>query len=108
MVVRNLVKVVLAVAGLAAQSGIARADAIDGEWCFGSETISIRGPRIRTPGGAELDGQYGRHDFRYVVPSGEPGAGGTVDMRLMGDELMLVRRPSGPADENWRRCKPIS
>jgi hypothetical protein len=86
----------------------ARADAIDGDWCFGSLALNIQGPRIRTPGGTELAGSYSRHDFSYVVPANEPGAGGQIAMSLRGDELMLLQRASESTPESWRRCKPTS
>lgn len=89
-------------------SGVARADAIDGDWCLGSLTLNIQGPRIRTPGGAEMAGNYGRHDFSYVVPPNEPGAGSQIAMSLRGDELMLLQRAGDTTPESWRRCKPTS
>ncbi len=89
----------------------ARADAIDGDWCFGAQTLTIRGSQIRTPGGNALSGRYGRHDFDYLVPANEEGAGSEATMRLQGDELMTLVRRSGThvsPPESWRRCKPIS
>ena len=89
----------------------ARADAIDGDWCFGAQTLTIRGSQIRTPGGNTSTGRYGRHDFDYLVPANETGAGSEVTMRLQGDELMTLVRKSGTivsAPESWRRCKPVS
>ena len=57
----------------------ARADAIDGNWCAADgRTFSIEGPKILTPGGTATTGDYTRHSFAYVVPSGEvvPGQKG--------------------------------
>jgi hypothetical protein len=88
-----------------------RADAIDGDWCFGAQTLTIRGSQIRTPAGTDMSGKYGRHDFDYVVPANEAGAGGEISMRLQGEELMtLVRSLGGTISppETWRRCKPVS
>lgn len=89
----------------------AKADAIDGDWCFGSSNLGIRGPDLRTPGGNQIKGDYDRHGFRYVVPAGESGAGGEVVMRLINDDNMMLTRKAGGTDgapETWRRCKPIS
>ena len=86
----------------------ARADAIDGDWCFATQNLNIQGPRIRTPGGNEMQGDYSRHGFSYVVPANETGAGTAIDMQLMGEELMLLTRNKTGTPENWRRCKPVS
>jgi hypothetical protein len=89
----------------------AKADAIDGDWCFGSSNLAISGPDLRTPVGNQIKGDYDRHGFRYVVPVGEAGAGGEVVMRLISDESMILTRKAGGTDgapETWRRCKPIS
>ncbi len=89
----------------------ALADAIDGDWCHGAQSLTIAGPRIRTPEGAEMTGDYNRHGFRYVVPDGAPQAGSEVVMVLNSEELMtLVRRSGGTQSqpESWRRCKPVS
>ena len=89
----------------------AAADAIDGDWCLGTLHLHILGPNIKTPGGTAMTGTYGRHDFRYVVPANEAGAGTEIDMQLMGEELMTLRRKLGTTEsppESWRRCKPTS
>jgi hypothetical protein len=85
-----------------------RADAIDGDWCSGvGKHMNIRGPRIVTPGGAELQGNYSRHFFSYVIPAGEPGAGSTMAIVLLGEHLAHARTggPDAPIQE-WRRCQP--
>ena len=93
----------------------AGADAIDGNWCNGVKRLEIDGPRIVTPGGNTLQGIYGRHDFTYTVPAGEPGAGANVDMELLGDDDMrLWPRGRSPDPQNggaqmWKRCAaPVS
>ena len=99
------------IAALIGCGGSARADAIDGDWCFGAQHLNIRGPAIRTPGGTQMSGDYGRHDFRYVVPANEDGAGSEVIMRLNHEEQMTLVRKTGAAmsaPETWRRCRPIS
>ena len=86
----------------------ARADAIDGDWCFATQNLNIQGPRIRTPGGNEMQGSYTRHTFDYVIPANETGAGTAIAMQLMGEEYMQLSRGAGSAPEVWRRCKPVS
>ena len=89
----------------------ARADAIDGDWCFGPQNLNIQGSAIRTPGGTQMSGDYQRYSFRYVVPSNEPGAGTEVAMQFIRGEQMKVVRKSGSTSsepETWQRCKPVS
>ncbi len=92
-------------------SGPALADAIDGAWCKGAQSLTITGPTIVTPSGAQLAGDYSRHGYRYVAPQTDPDAGSEVDMTLVQeDRVEVVRRRQGtttPA-ETWLRCKPIS
>ncbi len=95
---------VAVLAGLAA--GPAWADSIDGAWCRTGARVVINGPSILTPGGAPLRGNYDRHGFSYVVPAGEPGAGATMEMRLLGEHEMQSRLGAGGAVEDWRRCGP--
>lgn len=88
-----------------------RADAIDGDWCFGAQHLNIRGPSIRTPGGTQMSGTYDRHNFFYLAPPGEADAGSEVSMRLNSDEMMTLVRKLGSTSgqaETWRRCKPVS
>ncbi len=87
----------------------ALADAIDGDWCLGDGSkLTINGPDIVTPKGNQLKGDYDRHHFSYVVPSAEPGAGGTVAMVLMS-EIQMRLKPPGGEEQIWRRCgKPVS
>lgn len=91
------------------------ADAIDGNWCNGVKRLEISGSEIVTPGGNRIQGIYGRHDFTYTVPAGEPGAGASVDMDLMGDDDMRVWPAGRSPDPNkagaqmWKRCAaPVS
>ena len=105
----SVASVLLALTFVASLSGIARADAIDGNWCYGDgRRITINGPDITTPSGAQLKGDYDRHHFSYVVPPSEPGAGATVAMVLLSEIQMRLRPPTGE-EQTWRRCgKPIS
>ena len=89
----------------------ARADAIDGHWCHkDGRRMSIEGPAIVTPGGTSMAGDYDRHGFAYVVPAGEPGAGGRVTMDLESDDIIqltlpaLGPGPNPPVIETWQRC----
>jgi hypothetical protein len=92
---------------LVAGAASARADAIDGQWCFGSSHFEINGPKIRTPGGNDIVGNYDRHGFSYVVPANEQGAGAQIIMVLLNEEtVQLTRGTSAP--ETWKRCKPVS
>ncbi len=96
----------LALAGLLAP-GQAQADSIDGNWCHQttSRRLQITGAVIVTPAGTRAEGDYGRHDFSYVVPARDPGAGGKIDMQLMGENLIRVTLPGG-GTEMWDRCGP--
>ena len=98
---------------LAAMTETAHADAIDGNWCFrDGRHFSIQGPRIVTPKGTAMTGDYDRHSFVYVIPAREPNAGQKVEMVLLGDDdLSLTTGPAGgdrsPA-ELWHRCNVTS
>lgn len=85
----------------------ALADAIDGDWCApeGGKSLSIDGPKIRTPGGATINGQYSRHHFNYVAPAGDPQPGAEIQMILMGETRVRVVVKGG-SDTIWRRCPP--
>lgn len=84
----------------------ARADSIDGNWCHDKGLrLTISGPTIVTPTGTRTQGEYGRHDFAYVVPAGDPGAGTKVEMVLMGEHHMRVKEGAA-APVVWNRCGP--
>lgn len=97
----------IAAAGVVMQTGIVRADAIDGEWCSADGMrLSINGEKITTPGGRHVQGNYSRHAIDYVVPPGEAGSGETMNVILRSEYLAMSRQ--GPADgrqREWRRCK---
>ena len=88
----------------------ARADAIDGDWCFSSRHLAIEGPSIVTPGGKRITGNYDRHSFVYTVPPGEDRAGASIFMILLDEDTMELRAGSEQAaPETWRRCAaPVS
>ncbi len=96
-------------ASLALTISAARADAIDGDWCHpDGRRLSIDGASIVTPGGKRMTGNYGRHDFSYVVPAPEPSAGQNIAMQLLSEEAMNLRVGAG-APQLWQRCKkPVS
>lgn len=97
---------VLAVAAAALLlPGAARADQIDGHWCFtDGRNLSIDGPKIVTPGGNRIEGFYTRHAFSYTVPEGEAGAGTVTAMNQLND-LVIHFRPDGVTEPQvWRRC----
>lgn len=89
-------------------STAALADAIDGDWCHANgKRMSIRGPDIVIPGGKQIQGDYSRHFFSYVVPAGEAGAGETVAITLLGEYLANSRQGGADAPvQEWRRCQP--
>ena len=94
--------------GVIAGAAAARADVIDGTWCREpAQRLTIDGPAVVTPAGHALQGTYSRHYFRYVVPAGEPGAGATMEMRLLDEDTMQTRRggPGAPI-QTWHRCSP--
>ena len=100
---------VIAFTALAAASGAARADSIDGQWCSrDGRSFTINGPRIVTSAGLATDGNYGRHDFNYTVPA----SGVTVFMVLVNEQTVQVREGRGGQAmpganvEVWQRCRP--
>ena len=83
------------------------ADAIDGDWCRADgKRMTIRGPAIVTPGGQKTNGDYNRHFFSYVIPSGEADAGATVSVQLLGEYLAHARQGADGPVQEWRRCQP--
>jgi hypothetical protein len=99
--------VFLVATGMLLQTGISHADAIDGDWCStDGMRMSIRAEKITTPGGKQIEGNYSRHAFDYVIPAGENGSGDVVNIVLRSEYLALSRQ--GPIDaplREWRRCK---
>lgn len=91
----------------------ARADVIDGDWCFrDGRHMAIKGPEIITPAGTRTEGRYSRHSFSYVVPPSDPGAGKTVRMILVNELTVNLQIGDGSTDavqgptEVWHRCTP--
>lgn len=98
-------RVALLALTLACLAGPALADRIDGSWCDpkGAASLTIDGPRITTPGGHRISGDYSRHFFVYTVPKGEPGEGARVEMRLLSEDEVEVLQ--GESFATWRRCQ---
>lgn len=104
-------KITIAALGLVLLAWPAFADAIDGDWCHeaSGRRFSIRGPQIVTPGGKQMEGDYSRHWFNYVVPAPEPGAGRTVFMQLLDENTVHLRVGDEAASpETWIRCSPTT
>jgi len=93
----------LAAATLYLSGTLARADAIDGEWCLGTSHFAIDGPDILTLGGNQITGNYDRHGFTYVVPANEVGAGTEIIMELLNEETVRLTRGRASPPEIWRR-----
>ncbi len=109
--VNNILRIAIAVLVLAVFGGSAFADAIDGDWCHkDGRRLSIRGPQIVTPGGKQIEGEYSRHWFNYVVPPKEPGEGNTVFMQLLDENTAQLRRGAAAdaVPETWIRCSPTT
>lgn len=101
------------VIGVLSSATTVGADQIDGEWCRANRSLSIDGPKMVTPGGQKIRGDYHRHGFHYVAPTGEHDAGSDITIsQLSDDEMQLVRKapgtktPASPA--TWRRCRVTS
>jgi hypothetical protein len=104
---RPILKFSTALAVLIASTAVARADAIDGDWCAaeGNQHMTINGADITTPGGKQIKGNYTRHAFDYVVPDGEAGAGETVNIFLRSEYFAVSRQGTSDAPlKEWRRC----
>lgn len=106
MKTRRILRVPLTAAAVLLFATPVFADAIDGDWCAPSDGrhIRISGPGITTPTGQVTTGDYSRHAFSYIVPEGDPGAGGTVNMRLLNDEDLSVSEAGDPP-VIWHRCE---
>ncbi len=90
---------------------LARADAIDGNWCSPEgKHFAIKGPTIVTGEGHRAEGDYRRHTFAYTIPAEEPSAGRPVFMVLIDETTLRLRvgaEESSPW-QVWRRCDVTS
>ena len=89
----------------------AEADAIDGKWCFSDgRFLSINGPRITTPAGSAITGEYDRHAFIYTVPASEADAGTRIFMVMRDEDTIYLSAHAWPgsadaaATQTWIRC----
>lgn len=82
------------------------ADSIDGNWCHSDgRRFTIRGSEIVTPGGKNMEGSYSRHNFSYVAPAPEAGAGQTIFMTLANENTVQLRLGEAASTaETWVRC----
>lgn len=110
MTARTSVSLFLAAAALLSTTVVARADAIDGNWCKpDGKHMSIRGPNIVTPTGRHTQGDYDRHAFSYNAPPKDPDAGQTINMILVDEDTVYLRVGAAPGfgpgeAEVWNRC----
>ena len=104
----TVLKLLFASAAFVIMATTAMADAIDGDWCEKmGRHLNIDGPKIKTPGGNNITGDYERHGFTYIVPNGEVHASKTIRMQMQSEELMLLILPDGSI-EKWNRCEVVS
>lgn len=96
----------IAIMTIVLSSSPARADRIDGNWCYGDRHMSIDGPSIVTPGGTRMKGLYDRHGFQYTVPDGEADAGAQVNMVQFNEQTIQVMTVKDGTSrvEIWNRC----
>ena len=93
-------------------TGVARADAIDGDWCNqdGSQ-VFIDGNSIRLTDGTVVAGTYTRHQFSYVAPPGDFEAGKEIlFVQRSEEEMRRVRDPQAMPEhaDIWQRCRNTS
>jgi hypothetical protein len=110
---RTLALATITAAMIALSAPIARADAIDGNWCSAEgKRMEIEGPAVTTPAGTQWHGNYSRHYFTYQVPDSDPGAGQTVYMALQNENTVHITRAADAQAaqkstvEVWHRCPP--
>ena len=71
--------------------------------------MAISGDNITVPSGKRIPGNYSRHAFDYVIPSGDSGAGDKVSIILHSEYLAFSRQgTSGDRQIEWRRCKDLN
>ncbi len=101
-----IIRIALIVSIVVFSVSSAIADAIDGDWCSPDEAkrVSISGPMVITPSGIQMTGNYTRHAFSYIAPSGEPEAGSTVSLQQLSEEKVRVMVGDGQP-ETWHRCQ---
>ena len=105
----------LAAAATVSLSPEARADAIDGNWCYtDGRRMAINGPEIVTPAGTRTMGNYSRHYFSYKIPASDPMAGQSVYMALQNENTVNIATGADATAaaqapvEVWHRCPPAT
>ena len=84
------------------------ADSLDGDWCNPIDgKLTIDGSKIITPGGVRVTGNYGRHRFEYLAPSGDWQAGRSIVIQQFGEQLMELSAGDQPG-KKWRPCQVVS
>ena len=101
-------RIFILLVALIALPNLAKADAIDGDWCDNQNAhLQIKGPQITTSAGTVLQGQYRRHEFSYQVPAGEADAGKHIYMKLRGEDDMtsyVIENDAPVSPHDWTRC----
>ena len=99
--------ILLVATGLLLQTGVGHADAIDGDWCStDGMRMSIHGEKITIPSGKQIQGNYSRHAFDYVVPAGKTAQ--VMSSVFSYGESILRYRTKGQSKgfrKEWHRCK---
>lgn len=102
-------RIFIAAAALCLATAV-RADAIDGDWCNPEgKHIVIKGTEITLPDGAQLQGNYTRHSFAYVVPENQPAAGSQIIITQVNENLAVSKAYRGSVlPVTWKRCEHVS
>ena len=87
-------------------AGPAAAQGIDGSWCRNDQRLTITGRSILTPGGGQAQGENGGDSFSYVVPPGDPGAGGFTSLQQLSETEAQLRSGEHAPPQTWKRCTP--
>jgi hypothetical protein len=110
--VTSMQRLFSAVVVLVLSAGVARADAIDGDWCNqDGSRIFIEGSSITLSDGTVVTGTYTRHRFSYVAPPGDFEAGKEIlFVQRSEEEMRRVRDPQAMPEhaDIWQRCRNTS
>ena len=100
--------VVVTFVGLFIGVAPAHADALDGDWCHPVDgKLTIDGPKIQTPGGKSVVGNYSRHRFEYTAPEGDWQANKSIVIQQFNERLMELTVADQPG-QKWRPCQVVS
>jgi len=100
------IRLFLAVGSALCLASPAFADSIDGDWCApeGGKSLTIDGPRLRTPGGRTITSDYRKYSVTYVAPEGDWQAGQTIELQFL--RRVGVRVRAGGTESIWQPCPP--